>query len=81
MGVSPTGEIGLLAETADGLCARVYSSALAPLDSIALTVLDAGAPWDGGVAICSRGLKEVTGSHDWVVHAARSGVVVGCPPL
>ncbi len=72
VGVSPSGELAVLAETASGLQARVYSPALTALTSIGLTTIAGSTGWGGGLAICSRGLKESNGYHDWVIHAARS---------
>lgn len=69
LGVSPSGEVGLLVETAAGLRYGIFSASLATVT--AWTIANGNTGWDSGLAICSRGLKNSNGHESWVFHASR----------
>ncbi len=71
LGVSPNGNIGVLYD-GTGLHARVFTPAMTTIAGTSWLTLSGSSSWNGGVSICSRGLRDSYGSHEWVVHASRS---------
>lgn len=71
LAISPSDQVGIACGADGALKMRVFSSAMEALSGISWTTVDANASWVGGVAICSRGLKESDGQYQWVVHASR----------
>lgn len=78
LALAPSGDIGILA-SASGLKVRVFQPSMATYASCGWTTVDAGTNWGGGIAICSRGLKESSGQYTWVMHLSRGVGVLPTP--
>ncbi len=72
--VAPDGTLGVAAETATGLKARVFSASGATLTT--WSTVDAGVVWTGGLSIRARGLKDSGGNYPWVIHGGNSANVL-----
>lgn len=68
LGVSPGGDIAVLYEHTAGL-RHVSFTPEGVFVSNAVIATDPD--WAGGISICSRGLRNSSGTYDWVIHASR----------
>lgn len=76
LAVSPGGHIGVLLE-AGALRVKIFTPGLAEVGAWATVSSDT--VWDGGIALCSRGLRDLHQQYPWVVHASRgdtTGVLI-----